>query len=105
MAEKVDIPGFPGYQVSSTGVVYGRKGHPLKLRKNINGHAVYELYEDEPGKKRHQLTPARCVALGFLGPADGRFACRIKGDSDELSNIQWKTRSEARSKNARSKQV
>lgn len=105
MAEKVEIPGFPGYLVDTNGIVYGRKGHPLKLRRNIGDQEVYEMYEDEPGRKRRQVTPTRCVALGFLGPANGRFASRIKGDSYALSNVQWSTRSEARMKNARSKRV
>lgn len=96
MAEKVEIPGFPGYLVDTNGVVYGRKGNPLKLRSNVDGFEVYEIYPELPGKIKRQITPARCVALAFHGPCEGRHATRIEGKSNHKDNVKWATRSEVK---------
>lgn len=89
-----EIPGYEKYSVDKTGVVYGRYKRPVKPRIRANGQVCVDLYTKDGG--RISVGVARCVALAFLGPPDGRQAMHKDGDKDRniLDNIKWASRQE-----------
>jgi hypothetical protein len=110
-----DIPGFPGYRVSSDGVVVsawerrslgvgngsvsfiGSDWHSLSPGKTLKGHLVICLWKDKKPKMRqiHRL-----VLEAFVGVCPpGMECCHFDGNptNNQLSNLRWDTRSANRS--------
>ena len=90
-----DIPGMDGYSVSSTGVVFGKKGHPLKPWLKDGYHAV-GLYVDG---RCHKCYVARLVLLAFVGPppSSRHEACHAPDPTrtnNNVENLRWGTRKE-----------
>lgn len=91
---KVIIPGYSRYMVTRDGVVFGRYGREIQPRSKESGQVFVDLYRDDG--KRVSVTVSRCMALGFLGPANGREAMHKDGiqSHNTLDNIKWGTRHE-----------
>jgi hypothetical protein len=101
-----DIPGFPGYRVSTKGRVVsvlkgrGRLGGRtfdneaklLRPTRDKRGYHIYGLYF-ENGKYRN-MKGHRLVLLAFVGPCpEGEEACHCDGDpeNNDLDNLRWDT--------------
>ena len=110
MAESIvadwrDLPGFPGYQVSSTGLVRSvdrsivverrpgwfvprtYKGRILRPRINKQGYKSFIAHYQT-------VSIHHAVLLAFVGPRPpGMYACHNDGDrlNNCLSNLRWAT--------------
>ncbi len=108
-----DVPGFPGYMVSSEGRVWSA----WKLRKRSGGGRGTESYVSEEWKEMSRGTPGkwypsvsfrkdgeyhgflvhRLVLMTFRGPCpEGKEGCHRNGNKWDcrLSNLYWGTREE-----------
>lgn len=101
-----EAPGWPRYEVSSTGEVRSRtmevgakngarairKGRRLVLANSSNGYQVVTLTD---GCRRQQIAVHRLVALAFHGrpPHDGAHVLHSDGDKTNNSseNLRWGT--------------
>jgi len=93
------VPGFPGYEISSAGKVrsYKRSAVPkhLKLKQWKDGYVNVLLWRDH---KQHPKRTSRLIALAFHGaPPIGRNEA-AHNDGDQLNNtvenIRWASRKE-----------
>lgn len=84
------IPGFPGYTVSTDGVVYGLSGKPL------SPHPIGPYLRVSP--RQRAVMVHRLVALAFLGPPpDGKTQVNhVDGDpsNNSITNLEYVTPSE-----------
>lgn len=92
--EFCDVPGLPGYLVSSDGRITGPRGHELKLQIDRKG---YPRFHAGGAPRRHVLV-SRCVALAYLGtpPTPAHEADHKNGDptDNRVGNLYWATRSQ-----------
>ena len=90
------IPGFPEYEISDTGLVkshHGGKEHLLTpVVHNPNGGSYVELYS---GGRKAVRRVARLVAEAFLPKPEGagNRVYHIDGDggNDHVENLRWAT--------------
>lgn len=87
-------PGYPDYEVSSTGRVRRLStGRELEPTKGPDGYRLVSLVTDmgdRPAVRVHTL-----VLTAFVGPRpDGKVASHVDGDpsNDALSNLTWAPR-------------
>lgn len=97
-----EVPGFPGYEASDTGLIRGwhcnsgkRRSEP-KLLASQKAHAGHlrVLLMDETGKRRAVMVH-RAVLFAFVGPCpDGEETRHLDGNpaNNNLSNIVWGTK-------------
>ena len=106
-----EAPGFPGYLVTSEGIVLGKRGQPLSPRQHARtGHLRVRLYGDhlEPkmvkrrsdSKVRHKsfhcdvyVHVLICAAWHGPPPDDGALVCHENGVSTDNrpENLRWDT--------------
>lgn len=92
-----EIPAFPNYEVSGTGLVRRKDGRMPRIGKDSNGYPRCTLGRDGKfvGKNIHIL-----VLEAFVGPRPGPInkwdACHKDGSrtNNILSNLKWATRKE-----------
>lgn len=107
-----DIPGFPGYQASSTGRIRSiprdvKVGRGAGYTMNFKSTRILSQEKTFVGKKIYYRVPLnnkkrmlvhRCVALAFHGlPPDGGSIARHLNDistDNRPENIQWGTQKE-----------
>ena len=88
-----EIPGFDGYSVSDSGVVFGRTGIPIKFSVR-KGYRRVNLYV---GGKRITLHVSVAVLTTFVGPRpDGKEAAHWDGvkTNNTVGNLRWATHAE-----------
>lgn len=94
----VDVPGFPGYQVSDAGrvrsIVRRHNSHPhvMKLTVNAVGYLVVNIRRD---KRPTMFAVHQLVMLCFRGPCpDGQEVCHRDGirTNAALDNLRYGTR-------------
>ena len=89
-----EIPGWPGYEVSSEGRVISFKRKTPKIKTpfiNREGYHRVALYDND----RHWCIGIhRLVLITFKGLMKGKEASHRDGDpsNNRLSNLSWKTR-------------
>ena len=86
------IPGFPGYEVSDTGLVRS-PNRLLSLKPNNHGYCNVALWRDGKKVRRHVHN---LVLEAFVGPRpEGQFGCHNDGvrTNNSLSNLRWDTAS------------
>jgi len=93
--EYKEIPGFPDYAVSKTGVVISKKfgrNKPLKLGSGKWGHRYCVLYIND---KRHLRLVHRLVLETYVGPCpEGMMCCHFPDKNpgnNNLENLRWGT--------------
>jgi len=98
-----DIPGFPGYRISDTGVVQSkrhRNGKPScewrVLKLWINNEGYYNVDLRSAVRNRNKVKVHRLVLLAFCGPppSDAKYyACHRNGirTDNRLENLYWGT--------------
>lgn len=88
-----EVPGWPGYFVSTEGRVRGRGGRVLKPWPNGTGYAQVSL--TRPGKRR-ATTVHRLVLETFVGNGQGRQVAHRNGNpaDNRLANLEWATPAE-----------
>ena len=91
--EPKPLVGFPGYAIATDGVVWGRRGRPLKpyLR---DGYLRIGLY-DATGRRVHR-TIHTLMLEAFVGPRpEGLHGCHLDDDRlhNVLGNLAWDTKS------------
>lgn len=86
-----EMPGFPGYFVSSLGRVRGKKGAVMKPSITRRGYQKVGAFTE--GGRKHNLEIHRMVALSFLGaPPEGKpVAAHGDGNplNNRLDNLRW----------------
>lgn len=91
MSEYRDIPGFPCYSISATGVVFSKKrGRPLKPAINFGYSRVFLSV----GGKIYRRAVHRLVLETFVGPCPpGMECCHADGNpqNNEIDNLRWAT--------------
>ena len=93
----VDIPDFPGYQISELGTVYNKKtGYELKnTLDGSNGYYKVTIKKNEKIFKKQYIH--RLLAFSFvpnpLGKKEVDHINRVRGDND-LKNLRWVSHSE-----------
>lgn len=106
-----DLPDFPGYRITTRGVVYSSRSgrwRPLKPLPDREGHGlkiVLRCGYNPPVICRPML--ARLVLETFTGPAPRGMVCMHKNDDPtdcRLDNLRWGTRYEALRRARRAKQ-
>ncbi len=92
-----EVPGFPGYRVSDTGVVVGPAGKPLRPTKCSpprGARFTYLKVGIYRQRKRHWFFVQRLVLLAFVGPPpdDKPDAGHRNHDAHDnrLANLEWK---------------
>ena len=86
-----DVPGFPGYQVTSEGMIWtkGRAGW-MKPAANERGHMYVRPHV---GGRPRKLYLHRAVALAWMGeqPEGKPFVLHGDGDpsNNHVSNLRW----------------
>lgn len=92
---KAQIKGYEGlYSIDTSGVVYGRKGRPLKPYDNGYGYLIVDL-RDLGGNKRHKKVH-RLVADAFIPNPDNLSEINHKDENkhnNSVSNLEWCTSS------------
>lgn len=94
MYKREKINGFEDYEVDTDGVVYSKKGEPLKYSINHNGYCIVSLFMNghEKGFAIHTL-----VAKQFIpNPESKPTVNHIDGDKTNncVSNLEWMTHKE-----------
>lgn len=92
---RTQIKGYEGlYSVDTDGVVYGRKGNPLKPYDNGYGYLIVDLH-DLNGGKRHRKVH-RLVADAFIPNPDNLPEVNHRDEdkyNNAVSNLEWCTSS------------
>jgi hypothetical protein len=92
VGDRKPVSGFPGYEVSPLGYVWGPRGFALKGSSKIGGYLSVSLRKD--GKSNSTLVH-RIVALTFLGipPSPNHQVAHNDGDptNNHVDNLSWKT--------------
>lgn len=95
MYRKEQIKNHTSYQIDTNGVVYSKKGHPLKCAVNASGYQYVTFSESG---RLHSYMVHRLVALQFLEPASDRliYVNHIDGNkfNNHIDNLEWVTPSE-----------
>lgn len=90
------IPHYPNYEVSTTGVVRNRTtGNNLRWVDNGKGYKVIKLYNSDTPKGR--LCLVHRVVLSTFNPNDGKLDVNHKDGvkaHNNLENLEWVTKSE-----------
>ena len=87
-----DIPGHPGYRISSTGLVESRRRKApvvLKPYTNRKGYELVRLYPCGRNQRVHRL-----ALLAFIGPCPpGLEGCHKDGNprNNRIENLRWGT--------------
>lgn len=87
-----DLRGFPGYRVSTTGEVFGKRfDERMSPEVGEQGHQRVMLYRD--GTSRRELIHRLVLSTFVREPKDGEQACHWDGDpgNNRLSNLRWGT--------------
>lgn len=86
--------GFSEYEIDTNGIVYSKRGKPLKCSKNHSGYNMINLMVDG---KRIGVAIHRLVAEQFIENKDGKLTVNhIDGNknNNKVSNLEWATSSE-----------
>ena len=86
------IKGFSSYQVDTNGVIYSKKGHPLKPSVNHKGYLIVNLLDVYSNRKGFQVH--RIVAEQFIqNPLKLPTVNHINGDKSDnrVVNLEWAT--------------
>ena len=82
------------YSVDENGVVYGKRGNPIKQFLNKNGYEIVPLYFNGMQKA---MQVHRLVAMTFIENPDNKpYVNHIDGNkrNNNVSNLEWVTASE-----------
>jgi hypothetical protein len=112
MAELKEINGFPGYFISSDGIVYSNirkekvnqnngKPYPVKFKQQKTGYVEVGLYNHETVNNnwgRQWIRVHKLVALHFLSerPSNKHYVNHKNGikNDNRAENLEWLTHSE-----------
>ena len=89
------ISGFPGYQISSDGIVFGQRGKPIKPFFTPQGYCMAALRRNGKSyfRRLHHL-----VLEAFVGPRPpGMCGCHYPNpdkQDNRLQNLRWDTHEE-----------
>lgn len=89
-----NVPGHPGYQISSEGMVYGKKGKLLKLFPGKSGYLRFTTIESG---RWQQVSVHVMVCMAFHGPRPkGAHAAHADGNilNNSAANLSWKSAQE-----------
>ncbi len=95
-----DVPGFPGYRVSTRGVVTGKRADTvdgLRPEAGKQGHLRVTLHREGSPRSGERALIHRLVLEAFVGKgAPGEQVRHLNGDASDnrLSNLRWGTQSE-----------
>ncbi|MFF4478727.1 NUMOD4 motif-containing HNH endonuclease [Streptomyces sp. NPDC001520] len=93
-----EVPGWPGYFVSSLGRVRGRRGRIMRPSANYrNGYRYVGLANADGTGKSTSFNVHRLVLEAFVGlRPDGMTASHLDGDpaNNALSNLVWEPHSD-----------
>lgn len=95
-----DVVGYPGYRVSSTGVVYGIRSDTtqgLSCDVGQQGHCRVTMHrEGSPRSGERELVHRLALTAFVRPPKKGEQACHRNGDptDNRLSNLYWGTQSD-----------
>lgn len=92
MYKKEPVIGFEEYQVDTNGIVYSKKGKPLKYSINHNGYCIVNFYVN---RKRFGLSIHSIVAKQFIPNKDPfkNQVNHINGNKKDnhVQNLEWAT--------------
>ena len=94
------VPGFPGYRVSTRGVIIGKRSdtaNGLRAEVGEHGHLRVTLHRDGSPRSGERLLVHRVVLEAFTRSArPGEQARHLNGDASDnrLSNLRWGTQRE-----------
>lgn len=93
MYRKERVNGYEEYQVDTDGVVYSKKGKPLKYSVNHNGYRIINFYSNN---KRKGFGIHTLVANQFLDKPKDRDDYQVNHidgnkENNRLENLEWVT--------------
>ena len=93
MYKKESVKGYEEYQIDTNGIIYGKKGTPLKYSLNHNGYCIVNFYVDN---KRTGFAIHTLVAKQFLyndEPINKTQVNHIDGnkENNNVENLEWVT--------------
>jgi len=94
MYQKERVKGFEEYQVDTEGVIYSKRGLPLKYSLNPRGYCIVNFYVN---RKRTGFAVHTIVATQFIPNPEHKEEVNHKdGDktNNRIDNLEWVTRSE-----------
>lgn len=94
------VPGFPGYRVTTTGVVLGKRADTaagMQQEAGEQGHRRVRLHREGSPRNGESVLVHRVVLHAFSrAPQPGEQAMHLNGDAGDnrLSNLRWGTQEE-----------
>ena len=88
------IKGYPGYQISNTGLFKNSRGIKIPWINRRTGYPTVDLWKNNVGKKQ---TVSRLVALHFIpNPLGKKYVCHNDGNklNNKYTNLYWGTAEE-----------
>lgn len=91
------VSGFPGYSVSDTGIVFGRRAdtrNGLTPQPGHRGHLRVTMHRDDSPRSGERVSVHHAVLTAFVGPRPtGMEGCHRDGNpgNNALTNLYWGT--------------
>lgn len=89
--QRKKVDGFEEYQVDTDGIVYSKKGRPLKYSINHNGYCIINFYVDH---KRTGFAIHTLVAQAFIPNPENKPTVNHKNGNKQKNNaenLEWAT--------------
>ena len=92
--QKVPVKGYEEYSVDTNGIVYSKKGKPLKYSLNHNGYCIINFYVNH---KRTGFAIHTLVAQAFIPNPENKPTVNHKDGNKQnnaVQNLEWSTHKE-----------
>ena len=94
--KKEPIKSFEDYQIDTNGIVYSKKGKPLKYSLNHNGYCIINFYIN---KKRFGFSIHTLVAKQFIFNDNPQYKTQVNHidgnkKNNNVTNLEWVTPTE-----------